>query len=192
MPAGESLLFLRKKLQVPATFRMSPESNGQIPGETDGFGKLTFKFWIIMVDWNAVLIVTVLCVVMPVAIVAIVFRSRNHEIDRKMDVLLRSVENGQEVDPALFADAKSSKTLKMRLLNKLVWGMVLFMTGAGMLVGAPFVDDPEGLFITGGICAAVGAALLVAFFVGRKWMKPEIESEERQMASRYGKEVEGK
>ena len=109
-----------------------------------------------------------------------------------VQVNIYSVENGQEVDPALFADAKSSKTLKMRLLNKLVWGMVLFMTGAGMLVGAPFVDDPEGLFITGGICAAVGAALLVAFFVGRKWMKPEIESEERQMASRYGKEVEGK
>ena len=146
-----------------------------------------------MVDWNAVLIVTVLCVVMPVAIVAIVFRSRNHEIDRKMDVLLKSVENGQEVDPALFADAKGSKTLKMRLLNKLVWGMVLFMTGAGMLVGAPFIDDdPEGLFITGGICAAVGVALLAAFFVGRKWMRPEIESEERQMASKYGKEVEGK
>ena len=70
-----------------------------------------------MIDWNAVLIVTVLCVVMPVSIVAIVFRSRNHEIDRKMDVLLRSVENGQEIDPALFADARSRKTLNMRLLN---------------------------------------------------------------------------
>lgn len=145
-----------------------------------------------MIDWNAVLIVTVLCVVMPVSIVAIVFRSRNREIDRKMDVLLRSVENGQEIDPALFADARSRKTLKMRLLNKLIWGMVLCLAGIGMLVGAPFVEDPEGMFITGGICAAVGAALLVALFVGKKWMKPEIESEEKGPASKYWKETEEK
>ena len=145
-----------------------------------------------MIDWNAVLIMTVLCVVMPVSIVAIVFRSRNHEIDRKMDVLLRSVENGQEIDPALFADARSRKTLKMRLLSKLIWGMVLCLAGVGMLVGAPFVEDPEGMFITGGICTAVGAALLVAFFVGKKWMKPEIESEEKGQASKYWKETEEK
>ena len=87
---------------------------------------------------------------------------------------------------------KSRKTLKMRLLSKLIWGMVLCLAGVGMLVGAPFVEDPEGMFITGGICTAVGAALLVAFFVGKKWMKPEIESEEKGQASKYWKETEEK
>ena len=41
-----------------------------------------------MVDWTAVLIVTGLCVVMPIVVTGIVFRSKEHEINRKTDVLL--------------------------------------------------------------------------------------------------------
>ena len=142
-----------------------------------------------MVDWTAVLIVTGLCVVMPIVVTGIVFRSKEHEINRKTDVLLKAVENGQEIDPALFTGSGNCKTLKMKLLNKLTWGMVLFVIGVGMLVGGPFADDPKGFVITGGIMTAVGAGLLAAFFVGRKWMRPEIEAEENAFMSE-GKDSE--
>ena len=142
-----------------------------------------------MVDWTAVLIVTGLCVVMPIVVTGIVFRPKEHEINRKTDVLLKAVENGQEIDPALFTGSGNGKTLKMKLLNKLTWGMVLFVIGVGMLVGGPFADDPKGFVITGGIMTAVGAGLLAAFFVGRKWMRPEIKAEENAFMSE-GKDSE--
>lgn len=152
-----------------------------------------------MVDWTAVLIVTGLCVVMPIVVTGIVFRSKEHEINRKTDVLLKAVENCQEIDPALFTGSGNGKTLftgsgngktlKMKLLNKLTWGMVLFVIGVGMLVGGPFADDPKGFVITGGIMTAVGAGLLAAFFVGRKWMRPEIKAEENAFMSE-GKDSE--
>ena len=63
---------------------------------------------------------------MPIVVTGIVFRSKEHEINRKTDVLLKAVENGQEIDPALFTGSGNGKTLKMKLLNKLTWGMVLF------------------------------------------------------------------
>lgn len=131
-----------------------------------------------MIDWTAVLIVTGLCVVMPIWIVALVYRSRDHEINRKTDVLLKAVENGQEIDPSVFADTRSSRTLKMKLLNKMTWGTVLSVIGVGMLAGSPFIGDSTDAIITGAVVAAVGAGLLLAFFVGRKWMMPEIEAEE--------------
>ena len=98
-----------------------------------------------MIDWTAVLIVTGVCVVMPVVIVAVTFKQKERAIDRKMDVLSKAIENGQEIDPALFADEKSSKSLKLRLINRATWGVVLSVVAIVMLACALFVnDDPEG------------------------------------------------
>ena len=79
-----------------------------------------------------------ICVVMPVMIVWLVFRSRNHTLDRKTEVMIKAIENGQEVDPSLFssvsADAKASKTLKMQLMSKLQGGIITLLIGLTLLV----------------------------------------------------------
>ena len=117
-----------------------------------------------MIDWTAVLIVTGVCVVMPVVIVAVTFRQKERAIDRKMDVLSKAVENGQEIDPALFADEKSS------------------VVAIVMLACALFVnDDPEGLVISGGIILAAGIGMLFSFFAGKRWLTPEIEADEMRL-----------
>ena len=73
------------------------------------------------------------------------FKQKERAIDRKMDVLSKAIENGQEIDPALFADEKSSKSLKLRLINRATWGVVLSVVAIVMLACALFVnDDPEG------------------------------------------------
>ena len=132
-----------------------------------------------MIDWTAVLIVTGVCVVMPVVIVAVAFKQKEHTIDRKMDVLSKAVENGQEIDPALFADEKSSKSLKLRLINRATWGVVLSVVAIVMLACALFVNyDPEGLVISGGIILAAGIGMLFSFFAGKRWLTPEIEADE--------------
>jgi len=37
------------------------------------------------------------------------------------------------------------------------------------------------LYIIGGVLIAVGAAYILAFFVGRKYLAPEIEAEEKKL-----------
>lgn len=123
------------------------------------------------------------CVVMPVMIVWLVFRSRNRMVDKKMEVLMKAIENGQDIDPELFADHAASRhrpaNIKMRLLKQLCWGVIMFLAGAGILIGTMYTADNVSMFIGGGILVACGVALLVTFAVGKKWLEPEIMAEEK-------------
>ena len=194
VPAKRSGFPVIKKsgnLSFFATFLPSPVSNIRIPPRQcpwqcrcRGKGKRNepFKLLTVMIDWTAVLIVTGVCVVMPVVIVAVTFKQKERAIDRKMDVLSKAVENGQEIDPALFADEKSSKSLKLRLINRATWGVVLSVVAIVMLACALFVnDDPEGMVISGGIILAAGIGMLFSFFAGKRWLTPEIEADEMRL-----------
>lgn len=127
---------------------------------------------------------------MPVMIVWLVFRSRNHTVDRKMDVLIKAIENGQDIDPELLSDrkGKNARTLKMELMGKLQSGVMLLLFGAALLA-AYFVpvmrydDDGRFIFIAGGgVMAAAGAAMILMFFIGKKWMASEIKAEEKALS----------
>ena len=154
------------------------------PGQADA--SWTLKV-IVMED---ILIPLGVCVVMPVMIVWLVFRSRNHMVDRKMDVLIKAIENGQDIDPELLSDrkAKNSRTLKMELMGKLQSGVTLLLSGMAVFV-ACFVPgmqlDEDGIFIFiagGGVMMAIGVAMILMFFIGKKWMASEIEAEERKLS----------
>lgn len=157
---------------------------GMVPGPADA--SWTLKI-IVMED---ILIPLGVCVVMPVMIVWLVFRSRNHTVDRKMDVLIKAIENGQDIDPELLSDgkAKNSRTLKMELMGKLQSGVTLLLSGMAVFV-ACFVPgmqlDEDGIFIFitgGGVMMAIGVAMILMFFIGKKWMASEIEAEERKLS----------
>lgn len=112
------------------------------------------------------------CVVLPVMVVWLVFRSRNHIVDRKADVLLKAIENGQDIDPEIFStDNKSGRSLKMNLLGKLQAGIILVIMGAGLFAGAMVIPGKDSLFIIASILLALGIGFCVAFFVGKKWME---------------------
>ena len=137
------------------------------------------------------------CVVLPVMVVWLVFRSRNHIVDRKADVLLKAIENGQDIDPEMFAsDDRSKRTkrslkmnllgrlqtgiilvMKMNLLGRLQTGIILVIMGAGLVACAMLIPGKDSLFIIASILLAIGIGFCVAFFVGRKWMEAEIKAE---------------
>lgn len=170
-----------KFFKIPATFQIFRQSNVRIP-EKSGLWQLKFnlKSKSVMED---ILIPLGICVVMPVMIVWLVFRSRNRMVDKKMEVLMKAIENGQDIDPELFADDAASRhrpaNIKMRLLKQLCWGVILFLAGAGILIGTMYTADNVSMFIGGGILVACGVALLVTFAVGKKWLEPEIMAEEK-------------
>ena len=139
----------------------------------------------------ALLIPICICVVLPVMIVWLVTRARIKKNEQKMAVLVKAIENGVEIDPELLVSETESsrntnRNTKMKLIKKLTAGIVCSIIGIALLV-CPSLDAFEGvaglemLYIIGGVMVAIGVAYMVAFFVGRKYLAPEIEAEERKL-----------
>ena len=129
-----------------------------------------------------------ICVVLPVMIVWLVTRVRRNEIDKKTEVMLKAIESGATIDSDLFKEApKKRKSTKERLLNRLICGCAASIIGAaltaiGIIPWMTLEDDTFApLLIFGGISLAVGIALFIGFFVGRKMLAKEMEAEEKSL-----------
>ena len=129
-----------------------------------------------------------ICVVLPVMLVWLVTRLRRNEIDKKTEVMLKAIESGATIDSDLFKEApKKRKSTKERLLNRLICGCAASIIGAaltaiGIIPWMTLEDDYYApLLIFGGISLAVGIALFIGFFVGRKMLAKEMEAEEKSL-----------
>ena len=129
-----------------------------------------------------------ICVVLPVMLVWLVTRVRRNEIEKKTEVMLKAIESGATIDSDLFKEApKKRKSTKERLLNRLVCGCAASIIGAaltaiGIIPWMTLEDDTYApLLIFGGISLAVGIALFIGFFVGRKMLAKEMEAEEKSL-----------
>ncbi len=129
-----------------------------------------------------------ICVVLPVMLVWLVTRVRRNEIDKKTEVMLKAIESGATIDSDLFNEApKKRKSTKERLLNRLICGCAASIIGAaltaiGIIPWMTLEDDTFApLLIFGGISLAVGIALFIGFFVGRKMLAKEMEAEEKSL-----------
>ena len=125
-------------------------------------------------------------VVLPVMVVWLVTRARLKKNEQKMAVLVKAIENGVDIDPALLvSETEGGRNTKMKLVRKLTTGVICAIIGLAVLICTQ-LDDFEGvagiemLYIIGGVLIAVGAAYILAFFVGRKYLAPEIEAEEKK------------
>lgn len=135
----------------------------------------------------ALLIPICICVVLPVMVVWLVTRARIKKNEQKMAVLVKAIENGVEVDPELLvSETESSRNTKMRLIKKLTTGIVCSLIGIALLV-CPSLEAFEGvaglemLYVIGGALVAIGVAYIVTFFVGKRYLAPEIEAEEKKL-----------
>lgn len=140
-----------------------------------------------------VLVPIFVCVILPVAIVAIVGRTKQNEINRKSEIMIKAIENGQQIDPELFKstapEPKAPKTLKQELVEKLTGGCVVTLMGTAFLT--LFLIDtffPEAhimfgnwLPVAGGVMLAVGIGLLISYFAGKKILADEIKAEEEAL-----------
>lgn len=126
-------------------------------------------------------------VVLPVMVVWLVTRARLKKNEQKMAVLVKAIENGVDIDPALLvSDTEGGRNTKMKLVRKLTTGVICAIIGLAVLICTQLdafegVAGIEMLYIIGGVLIAVGAAYILAFFVGRKYLAPEIEAEEKKL-----------
>jgi len=135
-----------------------------------------------------------ICVVLPVMIVWIVGRTKQNETNRKAEIMLKALEKGVPVDPEMFKGPASCcserKTIKKDLLERLNGACVTSLLGVAAIVLSIVVDNPTGwgfyLPYLGGVLLAIGVALFIVYFIGKKMMAKEIEAEEKQLSE--GKE----
>ena len=133
-------------------------------------------------------------VVMPVMIVWLVSRTRQNETNKKTEIMLKVIESGATINADLFKACfvskdtqKKQKSTKVRLLNRLIWGCATSILGVGLAVlgivqwatwDSTASNDSFILpLVFAGIFLAIGIALFIGFFVGRKMLAREMEAE---------------
>lgn len=133
---------------------------------------------------NELIIILGICVVLPVLIVWIALRARQHEVNRKADLILKAMEAGIPIDQEfLKPDKKKNRSIKQDLLDKLTGACVTTLMGTAFLLLNFFCPDSiiAGYPTVGGILLAIGIALFISYFVGKNMLAKEIEAEEKGM-----------
>lgn len=123
-------------------------------------------------------------VVLPVAIVAIVFKSALASDRNRKEIILAALEKNPnlDVEDLVKRMKKSNKLIKEKLLARLERGCLCCLMGVAFVLLYFFLSvQNEFLFITGAALIAVGIAFLVSYFVGRRMLAKEMEAEQQNM-----------
>lgn len=141
-----------------------------------------------------ILVPIFICVVLPVTIVWLVMRAKQNDTNRKAEIMLKAIEAGVPVDLEQMnaGKKKNNQSVKQELLDKLTGACVTTLMGTAFLVlgilrvtipgfgGTRFFLD-HFLLPAGGVMLAVGIALFISYFVGKKMLAKEIEVEEKKL-----------
>ena len=131
---------------------------------------------------NALIPITV-SGVMPIAITALIARAYAKKSEHKMNVMIKAIENGADIDQNALMGIKSKvKSTRMELVNRLGSGVVFTVMGLMFVLSAVFglSSFPSWGYYPGFPLLAVGIGLLVSFFYGKKFLKTEMEKEDKE------------
>lgn len=136
-------------------------------------------FWLVQL-----LVPLGVAVVLPITIVAIVFKSALASERNRKEIILAALEKNPNlnVEDLVKRMNKSEKLIKEKLLAKLQRGCLCCLMGVALvlLYFFPSVQN-EFLIIAGTALIAIGIAFLVGYFVGRRMLAREMEAEEQSM-----------
>ena len=116
-------------------------------------------------------------VVLPTIIVWLVSRYKKHETDKRAEMALAAIEKDSDLDlEALFRKMNlPSRTIKEKLLDKLLWGCIFTIFGAciyialavyGMVIDSVIADMFIGLSMVAVPSLGIGIAFLINYYVG--------------------------
>ena len=137
-----------------------------------------------------IIVVIGICVVLPLMVIWLINKRKNHEIDKQTEILMAMMEKHPDLDPAevmkkLNVSSKSHKTIKQKLLDNVLTGGFMTLMGLAVLIpylcGMVFFGNKEKGIFCGGIMLAVGLAFLIYYLVSKKQLSGEIEAEEKQL-----------
>lgn len=124
-------------------------------------------------------------VVLPVAIVAIVFKSALASERNRKEIILAALEKNPnlDVEDLVKRMKKSEKLIKEKLLAKLQRGCLCCLMGVVFVLLYFFVAvvRTDMLLFVGAALIPIGIAFLVSYFVGRRMLAQEMEAEQQNM-----------
>lgn len=136
-----------------------------------------------------------ICVGLPVSIVWLFFRSRMNETNRRSELIKLAIENNSQIDITKLVEQLNPKprNLKQKMVSSLLTGCILIGLGLSLIgydlwmiyrVDNGYIGGDYILY--GSACAFMGIALIIAFVIGKKMMKREleIETEEAEMKAK--------
>lgn len=136
--------------------------------------------------WLVQLLVPIgVAVVLPIAIVAIVFRSALASERNRKEIVLAVLEKNPDIDVEQLMKnlKKSEKLIKEKLLARLERGCGCCLMGVAFLLlyFFEFMGRTDLPLIMGPALIAIGIAFLVSYFVGRRMLAQEMEAEQQNM-----------
>lgn len=137
-------------------------------------------FWLVQI-----LVPIGVAVVLPIAIVAIVFRSALASERNRKEIVLAVLEKNPDIDVEQLMKnlKKSEKLIKEKLLARLERGCLCCLMGMAFMVLYFFLGvQGEGfIVVVGAALTAIGIAFLISYFVGRRMLAKEMEAEQQNM-----------
>lgn len=137
-------------------------------------------FWLVQI-----LVPIGMAVVLPIAIVAIVFRSALASERNRKEIVLAALEKNPDIDVEQLMKnlKKSEKLIKEKLLARLERGCLCCLMGVAFMVLYFFlgVQGEDFIVVVGAALIAIGIAFLISYFVGRRMLAKEMLAEERYM-----------
>lgn len=133
------------------------------------------------------------CVIMPIVVVWMNNRTSQNETNRKTEILLKSIEAGAQIDPEYFKPQKKEnkvKSIKEKLITKLTGACVLTAVGLSICIAVLVLSFTGGAFmlteftIIGAVIFAVGIAIFISYFAGKRMLAKEIEAEEKELGKK--------
>ena len=131
-------------------------------------------------DFAEVIVPVAVSCVMPIMVVYIIAKAVAKKSEHKMNVMIKAIENGADIDPNILMAVKSkTRSTRMNLVNRLGAGVVLTFMGLTFILAAAFglASFPEWGYYPGLPLLAAGIGLLVSFFFGKNFLKAEIDAE---------------
>ena len=121
---------------------------------------------------------------LPIAIVAIVFRSALASERNRKEIVLAVLEKNPDIDVEELMKnlKKSEKLIKEKLLARLERGCLCCLMGVAFMLLYFFLSvQNEFLLIVGAALIPIGIAFLISYFVGRRMLEKEMEAEQQNM-----------
>ena len=136
--------------------------------------------------WLVQLLVPIgVAVVLPIAIVAIVFKSALASERNRKEIILTALEKNPNlnVEDLLKGMKKSEKLIKEKLLARLERGCLCCLMGVAFILLYFFCEviRTDMLLIVGAALIPIGIAFLISYFVGRHMLAKEMEAEQQNM-----------
>lgn len=128
-----------------------------------------------------------ICVVLPIIVVFLNNRTSQNETNKKTEVLLKSIEAGAKIDPEYFKPQLKEKSLKEKLLGRLTGACVVSAIGLAICIATALIGNLGGgayileFIVIGAIALAVGIALFISYFIGKRMLADEIKAEEESL-----------